>query len=279
MGIAVVWMALFCDYLLMTVAVPVFPTLGASTFMTGVLFSAKAALQILTSPVVAMFVDTSGLSLLIVGLLVEALSTLVFAATDTYWWWFAARAVQGVASANILAAGFLHVQRLHPGDEAAVGVAMGIVTTGIIFGVTVGPPMGGILYDVTTALPFLVTAGLVGVAFLFSVAYYCWVPQPEVPRRREAEAVSQVAYALLKDPHIMVTLAAVFIANAAISCLEGTLGDYLQRSEGFTTTETGLMYVITAVPTVIAAKVSVHFCAPPHRVGCVLIVRGGCRGI
>lgn len=259
-GIAVVWMALFCDYLLMTVAVPIFPELGASTFATGALFSAKAALQIVSSPFVAMFVDSAGLSLLLIGVLVESLSTLVFAFTDSYGWWFGARAVQGVASALILASGFLHVQQLHQGNQKAVGVAMGIVTTGIIGGVTVGPPMGGILYDISTGLPFFVTAGLIGVTFLCAMGYYCTLA-PQQPSKQaeepQGESVAGVACDLLRDKHIASTLVAVFIANAAISCLESTLGNFLERHMGFSSTGTGLIYVVTAVPSVVAAKLAV----------------------
>lgn len=258
LGIAVVWFALFCDYLLMTIAVPVFPTLGASTFATGALFSAKAALQIVSSPFVAMVIDTKGLLLLIIGLAIEALSTLVFAVTVSYSWWFAARAVQGVASSLILASGFLHIQRLHGGDEAAIGVSMGIATTGIIVGVCIGPPLGGILYDLGSALPFLITAALVFIAAACALAYYKKVPQPPSEASSQTENVSSVACSLLLDKHIAVTLLAVFIANATISCLEGTLGNYLQREMGFSAAGTGLLYIVTAGPTVFSAKAAGH---------------------
>ena len=94
------------------------------------MFSAKAAVQIFSAPLVATVVDDLGLVPLILGLAVEVVTTLVFAFTQDYATWFAARACQGVASACILSSGFLHVQRAYAGDGPALGSAMGTVTTG-----------------------------------------------------------------------------------------------------------------------------------------------------
>ena len=146
LGVFVVWLALFCDYLLMTLVIPIFPKLGVSKFQVGVLFSAKAAVQILSSPLVARVVDGHGLKPLMAGLLVELVSSLGFTLSDGYSFWFGMRALQGLASAAILSSGFLHVQQLHAGDSNALGSAMGTVTTGIISGVMAGPPLGGVLY-------------------------------------------------------------------------------------------------------------------------------------
>ena len=111
--------------------IPIFPTLGRSEIDTGILFGAKAGCQLLSAPVVAMFVDGFDLEPLIIGLTIEALSNIVFACTGDYYAWLGARALQGVASSAILSSGFLYVQRTYGTSNDKIGVAMSLVTTGI----------------------------------------------------------------------------------------------------------------------------------------------------
>ena len=117
----VVWCALFCDYCLLTIAVPIFPQLGKSDFLTGFLFSTKAMLQVLSAPIVARYIDSYNLEPLIGGLMIEALSTLVFAFTENYTAWCIARAVSGISSSMIISSGFLHIQVRHRGATLARG--------------------------------------------------------------------------------------------------------------------------------------------------------------
>ena len=68
LSLRIVWFALFCDYCLMTVPIAIFPRLGKSDVMTGTLFSAKAMLQVISSPVVARYIDGYNLEPMILGL-------------------------------------------------------------------------------------------------------------------------------------------------------------------------------------------------------------------
>lgn len=142
-SLLVVWFALFCDYCLLTLAVPIFPQLEKSEFETGVLFAMKAMTQILSAPIVARHVDSYNLEPLMLGLFVEALSTVVFAFTKSYGAWCFARAISGISSSCIISSGFLHVQRRFANDPEGMGQSMSLVATGIIMGVTFGPPLGG----------------------------------------------------------------------------------------------------------------------------------------
>jgi len=74
-ALAVVWAALFVDYSLMTVVIPIFPVLNAGTVATGVLFSSKAAVQIFSAPFVAGVVDKWGWRPLKLGLVIEIFTT------------------------------------------------------------------------------------------------------------------------------------------------------------------------------------------------------------
>jgi len=295
--LVVVWLALFCDYLLLTIVIPIFPDLGASTFATSALFATKAAVQVLASPVVGLFVDKYGMWLLMIGLLVESGSTIVFAFTYDYGYWMAARGCQGIGSALIMSSAFLKVQQLHPDDDAALGISMGLVTTGIITGVTLGPPIGGILFDIEHWIPFIFCSSLIGAVFVLSCILHFRTSgddktdsssrslQAQMEHSTSStcatdhtdgsssltDGVEEKSYSnsnieektymqkvcgLLCDKHITVTLGMLFSANAAISCLESTLGKFLEDEMNMSATQVGLVYISTSVPSVVCAKLA-----------------------
>jgi len=258
LGVAVVWLALFCDYLLMTIVIPIFPSLGVGEVEVGMLFSAKAAVQVLFSPVVARVVDGYGLKPLVFGLFVELVSSIGFTASTSYSFWFVMRAIQGLASAAILSSGFLHVQQLHEGDNDALGNAMGTVITGIISGVLLGPPIGGVLFELGDTVPFFFNAGIVALAMVVTMVYarrYTQAPAKDDCKDRGVEtSTGEKVCALLKDKHVLVVLFALMFANAAISCLEATCGLFLEEELGLKPSEVGLMYMVTAFPSVCGSK-------------------------
>jgi MFS family permease len=166
LALVAIWTCLFCDYLLLTIAIPIFPTLAvcaSSDVLTGVLFSSKAVMQIVFSPLVSCFVDRFALELLIGGMAVEGCATVVFTLTRSYPLWLIGRGTQGIASAAIITAAFAYLQR-HYVDDKQRGVAMSVATTGIIGGVMLGPPIGGLLYGVWQPAPFVASMVLCAVA-------------------------------------------------------------------------------------------------------------------
>ncbi len=59
-SLLVVWLSLWCDYLLLTMIIPLAPRISPDAQMAGLLFSVKAIVQILASPLVARVVDHGG---------------------------------------------------------------------------------------------------------------------------------------------------------------------------------------------------------------------------
>ena len=258
--LAVLWSALFCDYLLLSIVIPIFPNLDASIFATSGLFAAKPAAQVLFSPVVAWFVDKHGMLLLMIGLVIEACSTLVFAFTFDYGYWMAARGCQGVGSALIMSSAFLRVQQLHQNDDAGLGISMGILTTGIISGVTLGPPIGGVLFDLAHWIPFITCSTLIGMVFGLACLLHATTQADRASVRplvvADDKSLNQKVCGLMRDTHIVVTLLALFCANGAISCIESTLGQYLEDTKGLSATQVGLIFISCSVPAFLCAKVS-----------------------
>jgi MFS family permease len=259
-----VWFALFCDYCLLTIAVPIFPQLGKSDFQTGLLFSTKAILQVLSAPIVARYIDGYELEPLVLGLLIQAVSTLVFAFTQDYYWWCLARGISGISSSMIISAGFLHIQRRWASDNEGMGVAMSVVTTGIITGVTFGPPIGGLLYGINHGLPFFFMIGLIACAGCTALTLFRRLAASSINNKllsaaKEIDAPGVYRtklFKLITDKHIVVTLLALFFANAAIACMEATFGNYMEDEFGFTVQQIGFLYVIAAAPSVIGSKIA-----------------------
>ena len=139
--IAVVALGLFADFLLLTFIVPISPDVfpDASDMSIGLLFSAKAIVQIVAAVPVGHLTDNIigphlGLSC---GLCALAVSTGLWAAFKSYGVLLAARAVQGIGSSFTMAGGMSLVARVHNQDER--GAATGWSMSGVALGALLGP--------------------------------------------------------------------------------------------------------------------------------------------
>lgn len=245
-SLVLVWLAFFCDYVLMTMVIPIFPLLDKPQVLIGALFAAKALCQIASAPIMSKFVDRHERGLVVVGLAMEAGSVLVFAATFSYGIWLVARAVSGVASAAIIGAGMAHLNRRYDNLEERA-VAMGLATTGIVAGVCLGPVLGGTLYELHPALPFLLLAAL---QLSTAASALGLLPHLEASAKA-ADGVS--IFSMLKEAAVLRQLGCLVIANAAISCLESTIALYLGKTFGMSVGQVGAVYLLTSAPCCLAA--------------------------
>ena len=162
----VVGLALFCDYLLLTLCVPILPNLlgeSFNPFLISLVFASKPAFQFIANPFMGSIVDKHGPKQpLLLGVLVLALSTFLFAYGASlrnldiaYAILISARSVQGIASATTMSAGMTMLALTHP--ESIRGTAMGAAMVGVALGTLIGPPIGGILSHFTNYwVPFVI---------------------------------------------------------------------------------------------------------------------------
>jgi DHA1 family solute carrier family 18 vesicular amine transporter 1/2 len=153
--LSVVGFALFCDYLLLTLLIPLVPNFFSNqfgSFPIAALFACKPTFQFFANPMFGKIVDRTGpKSPLLLGVVVLALATFVFAVGLSlnhnlhvaYALCFVARSVQGIASASTMSAGMTLVAATHP--ESLRGAAIGTAMTGIALGVLLGPTVGGLM--------------------------------------------------------------------------------------------------------------------------------------
>eukprot|EP00929_Paragymnodinium_shiwhaense_P002051 TRINITY_DN102244_c0_g1_i1.p1 TRINITY_DN102244_c0_g1~~TRINITY_DN102244_c0_g1_i1.p1 ORF type:complete len:389 (+),score=76.20 TRINITY_DN102244_c0_g1_i1:91-1257(+) len=249
-SLVLVWLAFFCDYVLMTIVIPIFPMLGASDTLTGILFASKAACQILSSPLMSKFVDHHEKLMIVVGLILESVSCLVFYCTFDYDTWMVARALSGVASAAIISAGFAHLKSQHD-DADDCANAMGLAVTGIIGGVVLGPVLGGMLYELHPKLPFTAVASL---ELLVALAAFFFLPAEKPHAAAGGDQVRLTT--MLKHPDVWRPLGALMVANAAISCLESTFARYCLETFGWSVSTVGAAYLATSVPSCFMSGIS-----------------------
>lgn len=265
-SLVLVWLAFFCDYVLMTMAIPIFPLLGVDGLLVGALFSAKAAAQILAAPLVVNFVDGHERAMIVAGLALQTCCVLIFAATFDYRIWMFARAVSGVASTAIVSSGFAHLSRVHS-DRNKLALVMGLATTGIVSGVCLGPIMGGGLYEVSPSLPFLLLASLEVL-----VGVLAWARLPVLIGQGGNEKDTTSVGEILRLPLVARALGALVVANAAISSLESTIARFAGEAFGLSAGRVGALFLFVSVPSVVMSG----FAGPVgNRIGRTNLVRAG----
>ncbi|XP_061412455.1 synaptic vesicular amine transporter-like [Lethenteron reissneri] len=191
----------------------------------GLLFAAKATVQLLANPFIGPLTNRVGYhSPMFAGFIIMFLSTIMFAFAQSYPLLFVARALQGIGSSCSSVAGMGMLASLYPDDEER-GNAMGVALGGLAMGVLVGPPFGSIMYDfVGKPAPFLVLAGLA----LFDGALQMLVLQPS-----KSEPESQTGtplLTLLRDPYILITAGSICVANMGIAMLEPALPIWMMET-------------------------------------------------
>ncbi|MGH2583439.1 MAG: MFS transporter, partial [Dehalococcoidia bacterium] len=172
-ALAVVTLAAFTDMLLYGLVVPVLPgyakDLGISDWAIGVLFGSYSVALLVGTPIFGILSDRVGRrGPMFCGLIGLGAATLLFAFATNYPMLLTARVLQGIAAACTWTAGLALVADLYPSGSR--GAAMGTALTGMTVGTLIGPPVGGLLFELGGyRLPFFVAGAaalLQGLAML-----------------------------------------------------------------------------------------------------------------
>ena len=248
--LVVVFLALFIDYFLLTVVVPILPEYlenedenepkshvqDNSDIYIGLLFAAKPIVQLICNPLVGAITDKNVVNsqvLLMAGFLIMIGSTLGFGFAQTYWLLLVARASQGIGSSLAAVAGFAMLATYYVDNEER-GKAMSIAYLGVSMGVLLGPPIGGLLYEwFGKSVPFFALAVFISVVFvLLLIVIDFSKPNAESEKGKEEEEEEVVKgglIQLLKDPYVLIVAGAMLIACSSISLLEPTLPVWMLR--------------------------------------------------
>jgi multidrug resistance protein len=177
---------------------------------------------------------------LVLGMLVLAGSTLLFAYADSLPMLFAARMIQGAADGVTWVVGFALIADCYgPQDRGRV---MGYVMSGTSLGIMIGPTIGGWLYEAGgVVLPFQFVAVLAllcaaGLALL----------RPPVRDRTNDPTVPSI-WSVVRVPPVALCAAIVVLTGATVAMLEPVLPLFFDRSLGLSPSEVGGLFGIAAV--------------------------------
>jgi len=168
--------------------VPVLPlfaaNFGVSVFAATFVVSAFAGVRLVSNLGAGQIADRIGARRAVgFGALVVAGSSLLAAASPGYWWLVAFRGVGGFGSALFFTALLSLVVRLVPPDQR--GRAVGLLQGAFLFGLTVGPVVGGLLAEpLGLRWPFAIYAVFCGAAGGVALAFLPPVPAEGGPPRQ-----------------------------------------------------------------------------------------------
>ncbi|CAJ0575817.1 unnamed protein product, partial [Mesorhabditis spiculigera] len=274
--LAVVYIGLFLDYALLTSVEPILPAffleqdskssgipvantpnpalLADENSRLGILVGMKCLVQVFTQPFIGPLTTRIGFSVpLFIGFIIMIVSTILFAFGQSYGVLFAARAIQGIGSASVATAGMGMLAQQYSDDKERAHY-MGIAMGGMALGLLVGPPYGGVMYDLLEAKKFV----------------SCFWPALQflVPNVGDSTSMRR----LLMDPRVLIAAGSIVVANLGLGVL--IPGLMLWMVEKWNTSATGLGFIF--VPGCIAYLAGTTFLPTlTIKIGrwlCVLIV-------
>lgn len=140
---------------------------GVGAALAGAVVSVFAAMRLVSALLGGRLVDRfDERSVLTVGLLIVAVSSLFAGAAQSYGQLLLMRGAGGVGSAMFTVSAFALMYRVV--DHGLRGRAAGLIQGGFLLGGIAGPAFGGLLAEVSLRAPFFAYAGTLGVAAVIS---------------------------------------------------------------------------------------------------------------
>lgn len=232
--LAIIFFTVFLYLVGFGVVIPILPILsrnfGASAVQTGLLLSVYSLMQFLFSPFWGRLSDRFGRRpILLLCLLGEALSYILFAQARTLEWLFIARILAGFFGASISTAS-AYISDITPKHERSKGMALIGVAFGL--GFVVGPALGGGLavwgatinpaphFD--TSFAFYWVAGLCLANFLFGVKFLSESLSEKSEPAEKKKRLSMMWH-YLSGKTIGPLMAVFMLSSLAMSSMEATL--------------------------------------------------------
>lgn len=184
------FVTLFLDIFGIGLVAPILPRLvadlehsdpSAAAIAFGLLATSFGLMQFLFSPLLGSLSDRYGRRPIILGsLLGSGLDYLLLAYAPNLGWLFVGRIIAGITSANIATAN-AYIADISPPEKRAQNY--GLVGAAFGLGFIAGPALGGLLGNLGLRVPFLVTAGLTLLNWLYGAFV---LPESLAPENRRA---------------------------------------------------------------------------------------------
>nr|XP_026689821.1 synaptic vesicular amine transporter-like [Ciona intestinalis] len=209
------------------------------SFYMGILLSAKPLVQVLANFAVGPITDKIGFDVpLLVGYIVMAASSLMFAFGKSFVFLLVARAIQGIGSAATATAGLSWVADTYT-EKVERGWAIGMSFGGLALGVLVGPTYGSLIYQyVGKEYVFIILA----VMTLLLIVVRLTTREIRIFRRPPNEMGASI-FKLFKDPYILVVAISLCVGISSITALEAVQPTWMLKTMCPTKLELGVAFL------------------------------------
>ncbi|MEK7952058.1 TCR/Tet family MFS transporter [Luteolibacter soli] len=223
-AIIFIFITLFLDIFGIGVIVPVLPKLveqlqggnvAAAAHAVGWLGALYALMQFIFSPVLGSLSDRFGRRpVILLSLLGSGLDYLVLYWAPTMGWLYGARIISGITAANFSAAS-AYIADVTPPEKRAAG--FGMIGAAFGLGFIAGPAIGGLLGDYGLRVPFLVSAGITLLNWLYGafVLPESLAPENRRPFHWESAHPVKALAALRRWPVVFGLAGTHFLSNLA----------------------------------------------------------------
>lgn len=232
--LVIIFLTVFIYLLGFGIVIPIIPILsiqmGASPLQTGLLLSVYSLMQFLFSPFWGRLSDKYGRRpILLICLLGEVFSYLLFAWARSIEWLFIARLFSGFFGASISTAS-AYISDITPPHERSKGMALIGAAFGL--GFLFGPAIGGALTvwaDMLSMDPYFKTSfssywvsGLCLITFIFAWKYLKESLTPQSSTHKNSNRLAQIIK-YFKLPTVGPLIFVFFLSSFAMSMMEATL--------------------------------------------------------
>ncbi len=226
---------------------------GAGGTELGMMMAIFSIMQFLFSPIWGDLSDRYGRKpILLIGVLGNAISMLMFGLAPNMGWMIASRGLAGILSSATLPTAMAFIsdstsERDRGGGMGMIGAAMGV-------GMIIGPGIGGWLGGGNLALPFFFAAGL---STLAMILIFLILPESLPKERREIRPGRvvrgpqfRVMWQSLFGP-VGFLLFLAFLVNFGLANFEGIFGLYTKQRYGYGPEQVGTIMTVVGLVSVI----------------------------
>ncbi|MBU8598188.1 MFS transporter [Shouchella clausii] len=246
---------IFIGFVGVGLVIPIMPTymnvLGISGTIVGLLVAVFSLTQFLVAPYAGSWSDRYGRKWIIVtGLLLFAVSELLFGLATNAVLLFISRLLGGVSVAFIMPAVMAYVVDITTEEDRGMG--MGWINAAISTGFIIGPAIGGFLVEYGMRVPFFAAAGAAALSAVVSMSILpesldkSKLPTPEarMDRRKESQ-LAQLAKSY-RTPYFT-GLLIILITSLGLSQFETVLGLFVDHKYSYTPNEIAWLIMIGAI--------------------------------
>ncbi|MCA9707857.1 MAG: MFS transporter [Myxococcales bacterium] len=241
--------------------------LATSTFM-----SINMVGAILAAPIAGAISDRFGRrrALVVSALLIDAACFLALTLSLPFGAFMTIRFVEGCAHIFALSLVLAHATALAP--EGQRGRVMGVVGAGLLLGVALGAPMGGII---GRSGPLTVLYAGVGVLVAAAVFAFFAMGGPQGTAAHDKPGLREITAMMRARPLVIVPLVFAFIDRFTVGFFTTTFSLYLKRIHEVPSAKVGLLIAAFMLP---FALLSYPFGRLSERVSAVKLLGGGSLG-